>query len=404
MDDTEKALTADLDILVVDDESFMLKLVTRILSKLGGENITTASSGEEALELVESMPRHPDIILTDLNMPGMDGIELIRHIAEKGFKGGIIFFSGEDERVLTTVGDLARAHDLDVLGTLAKPVTPPALEALLRKFELVKTAGTRGAFSQLPLEELKAGIQSDQLVVFYQPKVSVQTRQLLGVEALVRWQHPEHGLMGPGAFVPMAEEAGLIDELTDEVFVKAMKQGGIWRKQGHDLKVSVNVSVDSLVRLDLPEWVVKNAAEHGMDPANVVLEVTETKLMADLKKPLEILTRLRIKGISLSIDDFGTGHSSMEQLKRIPFTELKVDRAFVFGACNDPATRAILESSVTLGKSLNMTIVAEGAETREDWDLVKSLGVDLVQGYFVAKPMPGPELIDWYNTWAASDL
>lgn len=165
--------------------------------------------------------------------------------------------------------------------------------------------------------------------------------------------------------------------------------------QGLDLKIAVNVSADSLVRLDLPELILDTADRCGVEPTRIVLEVTETKLMRDLKGPLEILTRLRMRGVSLSIDDFGTGHSSMEQLKRIPFTELKVDRAFVHGAAKDMSARAILESSVSLGRSLSMTIVAEGVEDQTDWDLIASIGVDVVQGYFVARPMPADEFEAW---------
>ena len=182
-----------------------------------------------------------------------------------------------------------------------------------------------------------------------------------------------------------------------------MTFGGKWRADGLDLKIGVNFSVDNLNQLDLPEWIVSVASEEGMDPSKVILEVTESRLMEDVTKPLEILTRLRLKRIGISIDDFGTGFSSMEQLKRIPFEELKIDRAFVFGAAGDPSARAILESSVDLGKRMGMSLVAEGAETQEDWDLVAELGCDMVQGYFVAKPMPGDELPSWIAEWEKSN-
>jgi len=159
--------------------------------------------------------------------------------------------------------------------------------------------------------------------------------------------------------------------------------------------------VDNLNRLDLPEYIVERAHHAGINPHHVVLEVTESRLMEDVVKPLEILTRLRLKGLELSIDDFGTGHSSMEQLKRISFTELKIDRAFVNGATHDKTARSILESSVTLAKALGMTTVAEGVEDQEDWDIVASLGVDLIQGYFVCRPLPGPDLQDWLSEWNA---
>ena len=166
-------------------------------------------------------------------------------------------------------------------------------------------------------------------------------------------------------------------------------------------KISVNVSVKDLNRFDFPDFVVDSAAAQGVDSSAVMLEVTESRLMADIVGPLEILTRLRMKGVGLSIDDYGTGASTMQQLKRIPFTELKIDREFVFGAVEDAELRAFLASSITLGKDLGLSVVAEGVETEGEWDLMAEHGVDIVQGYFVAKPMPADELGDWLAEWSA---
>ncbi|MFC1673854.1 EAL domain-containing protein [Pseudomonadota bacterium] len=386
--------------LIVDDEAFMRTLIGRILKGLGAENVDDCEDGQSALDHLKAQPA--DVVLCDLNMPGMDGIEFLRHLTETDFGGAVILVSGEDPRVLETARNLGEAHDLTVLGALAKPVTPDGLKALLDKLEV--TGGGRRAYGPvdaLDVDELRAGIEGDELEVFYQPKVRVSDKRVIGVESLVRWRHKERGLVPPVAFIPVAEENGLIDALTDAVYATATQQGGKWLAAGRNIKVAVNISVDSLNRLDLPEYVVNTAAANGLDPSHIVLEVTETKLMQDIKSPLEILTRLRLKGVSLSIDDFGTGHSSMEQLKRIPFTELKIDRAFVYGATHDASARAILESSVTLAKSMGMSTVAEGVEDQEDWDLVDKLGVDVVQGFFIAKPMPADEFDAWLADWPA---
>ena len=225
---------------------------------------------------------------------------------------------------------------------------------------------------------------------------------MVGVESLVRWHDPERGLMGPGSLIPVAEESGMINDLTEAIFKAAMAQTGAWLVEGLDFKVSVNVSVENLDQFDFPDFVVDTAAREGVSPSSVVIEVTESRIMADVLKPLEILTRLRMKGFGLSIDDYGTGASSMQQLKRIPFTELKIDREFVAGAHVDDESRAMLVSSVGLGKELGLTVVAEGVETQEEWDLVASLDVDVVQGYFVAKPMPGEALAAWLEGWQAA--
>lgn len=390
-----------INVLAVDDDTFMLELIGVALKGLGVSNVKCASTGASALVALDSSNEKIDLLICDLNMPGMDGVEFLRHIAEQSFSGDIALISGEDWRILKSVETLASAHDLNILGTYSKPITREILSAILKKVGESHQKSVRSPAEQITEEELRRGIQGDELAVHYQPKVSVNTRELIGVEALVRWHHAKRGLVFPDAFIHIAEQYDLIDDLTDAVFLKAMKQGGEWLAEGMDIKISVNISVDSLNRLDLPEFIVEKAAEQGVDTSHIMLEVTESRLMEDIKKPLEILSRLRLKGIGLSIDDFGTGHSSMVQLKRIPFTELKIDRAFVHGASKDEDARAILEFNVDLAKKLGLSIVAEGVEDPDDWDLVASLNVDLVQGYLVAKPMPGEEILPWYESFKA---
>ena len=400
MSDTVNAAFSSYSYLIVDDEAFIRTLVERILKNLGAENIRTAEGGKAALEVIDTGGA-PDIVLCDLNMPEMDGIEFLRHLVDREFKGGIALISGEDKRILETAQELGKAQNLNILGALSKPITPPELTKLLDQFGNANEArGPRPGVSVTP-EELQAALDDGKITAHFQPKVSVQTKELIGVETLVRWIDPDKGFIPPDAFISVAEDHGMIDQLTDTVFTLAMEQGAEWLASGIDVKIAVNLSVDNLNRLDLPEFVVETAQNKGMNPGHVVLEVTESRLMQDIVKPLEILTRLRLKGLALSIDDFGTGHSSMEQLKRIPFTELKIDRAFVNGAHADDTARSILESSVTLAKKLGMTIVAEGVEDQQDWDLVESLGIDLIQGYFVCRPLPGADLPGWLAEWSA---
>ncbi len=394
------ASLSDYSFLIVDDEAFMRSFIQRILKTIGAETVASCEDGRQALDWLKT--DNADVVLCDLNMPGMDGVEFLRHLTETDYKGALVLISGEDPRILETARNLAEAHDLTMLGALSKPVNREELQSLLESLDTsAQTRREYGPIEDITEEELRSGIDGDELEVFYQPKVSVADKHVVGVESLVRWRHKERGLVPPVAFIPVAERHGLIDALTDAVYAKAMAQGGTWLAAGQDLKVAVNISVDSLDRLDLPEFIVGTAAENGVEPSRVVLEITETRLMADIKKPLEILTRLRIKGVQLSIDDFGTGHSSMEQLKRIPFTELKIDRAFVNGAMHNAAAKAILESSVALAKSLEMSTVAEGVEDQEDWDLVASLDIDVVQGYFIARPMPADEFDAWLAEWPA---
>jgi EAL domain-containing protein (putative c-di-GMP-specific phosphodiesterase class I) len=222
---------------------------------------------------------------------------------------------------------------------------------------------------------------------------------LVGVEALVRWQHPEQGLVFPDRFIATAEENGLIDALTHEVLVNSLAQARRWTDRGLDLRVAVNVSMDNLTALDFPDNVARALAAARLSPSRLVLEITESQLMKDPRAALDSLTRLRLKRIGLSIDDFGTGHSSLARLRDIPFDELKMDRGFVNGVSGDASLRAIVEATLAMARQLGMKSVAEGVETRADWDLLRGLGCDVAQGYWIGRPMPGHALLDWRDDW-----
>ncbi len=387
----------ELKVLIVDDDRFMIKLTKGILKQLGIGTALDAPDGAVALDRLNESA--VDVIICDLNMPGMDGLEFLRHLAARESQPAVILLSGEDTRVLRTAEQLAQAHKLRILGALSKPIKKEPFEALLETVGTGQAERSRFEVERLTPDEIREGLQGDAVELVYQPEVSVATRDLVGVESLVRWRDPGRGLMGPSALIPVAEESGLINDVTEAVFKAAMVQCGDWRANGLDLKVAVNVSMETLNQLNFPEFIVDTAAMEGVPPSSVMVEVTESRLMADIVKPLEILTRLRMKGVGLSIDDFGTGASTLQQLKRIPFTEIKIDREFVAGATDDEEARAMLVSSVGLGKELGLSVVAEGVETQTEWDLVASLGVEIVQGYFVAKPMPGNALLGWLDDW-----
>lgn len=390
-------------VLVVDDEMFIRNLTKRVLNGLGIEDVWLAEDGHEALEMLDSKG-HPDVVMSDLQMPGMDGVEFLRHLGKRGVHSAVILMSGATQRVLDTTESLARSHELKILGTIPKPVKLDSLRKLLEHFE-AHPAGVKadGGLDALTPTEISDGIERGCVHVVYQPKVAVQGRVVEGVEALARWRHPIRGILGPGSFIGVAEEHGLIDRLTEEVFRKAMVQAGQWRAEGLDVATSVNFSADTLNRYDLPEMVLECSKAEGVDPSKVILEVTESRMISDIRAPLEILTRLGLHGIGLSIDDFGTGHSSMQQISRIPFTELKIDRSFVIAADRDAAVMAILESSIALARSLNLHSVAEGVETQQQWDLVASRGCDSVQGFFVSRPIEGNEIPEFVKRWEAGE-
>jgi len=391
-----------LRILLVDDDDFALTLVSHQLATLGYQSVDAFARPEDALARLEADVAAYDMILLDLQMPGIDGIEFVRHLARLQFAGGVALLSGEDDRILQTAYRLAAAHHLAVRGALHKPVTPGQLEVLLGAAVRAPARRSSGPKrKQYTAERLRQAIETHELTTVYQPKVELATGRMRGVETLVRWQHPEDGLVFPDQFITLAEENGLIDALTRLVLEHAIAQAHIWELAGLRLHVGVNVSMDNLSDLTFPDFVAHTLAAAGTSTKSLVLEVTESRLMTNALSALDILTRLRLKHIGLSIDDFGTGHSSLAQLRDIPFDELKVDRGFVHGCATDPAKQAILEASLAMARQLGMTTVAEGIEDRADWDQLRATGCDLAQGYFVAKPMVAGALPKWIEEWNA---
>jgi len=388
-------------ILALDDEPFMLKLLDRMLTNLGFTSVTTCDNGRTALALVDSPDNFPDLILLDINMPEMDGVEFVRHLVEHHYSGALILVSGEDERVLQSVEKLVLAHKITVLGHLSKPVAPEWLAALIDKW-VPPSQGAIGAVKKIySADELRAAITNGELINYYQPKVTTATGEVIGVETLVRWRHPKDGMVLPDQFIGIAEEHGLINELTRVVLTGALAQSKIWQDAGLSLRVAVNLSMDNLVSLNFLDYVADLTTQAGVPPQELVLEVTESRLMLDQRVPLEILTRLHLKRFRLSIDDFGTGNSSLAQLRDIPFDELKIDQSFVHGAWANDTQRAMFNASLGLAKQLKMESVAEGVEDRADWDFVRQQGCDLAQGYFIAKPMPAENLTAWLADWEA---
>lgn len=392
-------LCSELKILVLDDEPFMLRLLGRILQNLGFSAVATADNGLTALAQLDSPTTRPELILMDINMPHMDGVEFVRHLVERQFAGGLILVSGEDERVLQSVEKLVRAHQIAVLGRISKPVTPQHLGALIDKWSENRAHAARPTRRTYVAEELDAAITQGELINHYQPKVSLASGELVGVESLVRWVHPVDGMVFPDQFITLAEKSGLIERLTRTVLHNALTQASIWHSTGLPLRVAVNLSMDNLKVLNFLDYVLNLTGLAGVAPQNIVLEITESSLMQDQRVPLEILTRLRLHHFCLSIDDFGTGNSSLSQLRDIPFDELKIDQSFVHGACSNETQRAMFDASLGLAKQLKMESVAEGVEDRADWNFVRERGCDVAQGYFIGKPMSPEAFPAWQADW-----
>jgi PAS domain S-box-containing protein len=383
-------------LLVVDDDPVVLQQMAAMLATLGVKDVLTASSGVEALERVKARHGALEALVCDLNMPGMDGVELIRQFGRTGFRGGVILMSGADEKVLSTVGKLADLQGLRVLGQVQKPVTPEQMAGLLSR-RVPPRPRRRPASAPLEAspQSIRDGIARDEFTVWFQPKVDAGSLRPVGVEALARWQHPDHGILSPDVFIGVAEREGLVGELSQVLASRALMEGARLHEAGFALSIAVNLSGLWLDDLQLPDFMLATTQAAGLRPSDLILEVTETGVMKELTTALDVLSRLRLKGFGLSIDDFGIGYSSFEQLDRIPFTELKLDRSFVSKGATDATARAILQGSMDMARRMALATVAEGVETEAGLELVRAMGCDRVQGYLIAAPMPTTELIAW---------
>ncbi len=391
--------------LVIDDEDYARGLAVRMLKKLGFGTVEDASNGAIAVSrLKECGEGEFDLILCDLHMPDMDGIEVLRHFSEMKCRAHLVLMSGVDRRVLQTATELGTARGLSILGHIGKPIALPDLRTMAERLSTQQTKHAQTLQMSEPSideEDFKHALANGALRLHFQPKITITNRDFYGVEALSRWCCADHSWISPNHFIPFAEKSGLILPLTDFVIEHAIKQCSLWQNLGVKSRASINLPTVCLQQLDLPERIVAMSCDALVDPGLLTVEITESSLFDNQATSLDVLTRLRMKGIGLSIDDFGTGYSSMKQLKSIPFTELKIDRAFVHNAANDQSAKAILESSIDLAKRLGLVTVAEGVETDEDWDLVAELGCDMVQGYLISRAIAGDELPAWLAHWAS---
>ncbi len=395
--------TTALRILVAEDQGFQRKAVVHMLNSMGIKEVWQANNGREALEMLHQYEtRLPDIVLSDLDMPEMDGMELIRHLSKQYPGISIVIMSSMDHALTLSVEKMARSYGPKLLGAVEKLLFSEQFKEMLtlhqksqKKDE--KTAPTPISFS---LEEVLLAVREKQIEPYLQPKVNLRTGRLTGAEALARWVHPELGVIAPYAFIPLLEQSGNMEGFTFLMLEKTIHASRMLQDAGHGLNMSVNLSLSSLSDTSLADRITRTVRKGGVDPHHITLEITESAAMTHVAPALENLARLRMNGFGLSIDDYGTGFSSMQQLTRIPFSELKIDRSFVTDCATNLPLRVIIESSIDMAHKLHVKSVAEGVETQTEWDTLKSLNCDAAQGYLIAKPMNSVAFLDYCTHYA----
>jgi len=381
-------------ILVIDDDDSVCGIVSAVAKTMGFDCVAT----KDPTSFPEHITPSTTLILLDLMMPGMDGIEVLRLLGERHVQARILLMSGMNKRVLETAEKLAQSLGLQVIGHLHKPVP---LEALRNTLEAVAKMGppmpeVEVPALALPDEQLVEAIERDEFVNHYQPQVSLATGVVTGFEALARWRHPELGLLPPDCFIARIEALGLIDRLclrTAELALTDLK--GFGMIGGALPRISLNASMHSLHNLEFPDRLEALAQSQGIPANKIAIEVTESGLIRQLSRTLDVLTRLRMKGFHLSIDDFGTGYAMMQQLQNVPATELKIDKSLVELMHENDSERVMVEKVIEIGHGLDMEVVAEGVTVKEQFDLLHKMGCDGAQGYLISRAMPAERVPGW---------
>jgi len=373
-------------LFVIDDDIEVATLIGVIAERAGFKVATICDS----TKVFDALQHHePDAIVLDLQMPGLDGIQVLRALAERQSQAGILLVSGMDERIRAAAETFGSEKGLHLLGTMQKPFDPEVLLQTLR--------AAFSATAPLTPADLQTAIDEEQLLLVYQPTVKWTLDgawQVDSMEALLRWNHPERGLLSPAEFLAMGESSGLIRPMTDFVIQKSLTQLKGWQSRQIDLGLRVNLSASLLTDVEFPDRFETLIGELEVDPSTVTLEVIETAMLDQHPNTFDILTRFRLKRVNLAIDDFGIGYSSLTQLFRMPFNEMKIDKSLLQQVPRSSEARIMVEALVELAHNLNLTVCAEGVESQEVLDYLRDIGCDSAQGFFIGRPILPKDVAD----------
>jgi EAL domain-containing protein (putative c-di-GMP-specific phosphodiesterase class I)/FixJ family two-component response regulator len=371
-------------VLIVDDEPAQCIILARCVEMLGWKAETAGSVSEAVARF--SVQTY-DVVVIDLCLGEEDGVHLLRHLRRNRADPSVIFVSGMEERIRAAAFRIANDLGLRVAGTLAKPVDPYRLHALLLTNPAHVRPSARANREYPSTEELKQALLDNEIHTEFQPKTNLMTGEIVGAEALVRWNSPDRGLIFPEQFIAEAERSDLINKLTYRVMHDAIAACRVWRERRPNCSVAVNVSPHLLSDPRLLPEIDALLTEYRVPAGALIVEVTESTLISNLPAATEVLTRLSIKGVRISMDDFGTGYSSLRSLMHMPFTELKIDKSFV-GVCQtDPEAWKIIRATLSLARELGMRVVAEGIETAAISDRLRDAGCEMGQGWHSGRPM-----------------
>ena len=385
-------------VLVIDDDNVVCELVSALAMTMG----LNCDATRDPATFLDRITPETSLVLLDLMMPGMDGIEVLRLLGERRCKARILLMSGMDKRVLETAEKLAQSLGLAVVGHLQKPFPLPELKAVLESVAAMEAPESVKAIPAISVsdEQVRDAVKNGEFLNYYQPQISLESGDVMGVEALARWRHPERGMTLPENFLARLEALDLMDALcwsTAELAVAEAKQ--FTRRNGELLRLSINASMRSLHDLEFPDALVTLARKYDFPVEMIAVEITESGLMSELSRTLDVLTRLRMKNFQLSIDDFGSGYAMMRQLQNVPATELKIDKSIVEKMHLNDSDRVMVEKIIEMGHELKMKVIAEGVMTQEQFQMLRTKGCDGAQGYWFSYPLPAEAMKKWLTTY-----
>ncbi|HET8555591.1 MAG TPA: EAL domain-containing response regulator [Rhodanobacteraceae bacterium] len=389
---------AQLSVLVVEDHDFQRHVALRLAKQLGVGTTLEAADGRSALTVLGEQQQTADVILVDLDLPHMDGIEFIGRVARDGLANAVIVLTALDPALLNTVRIMARASGMRVLGTVEKPLTRAKLTEALDLYFTSDPMDDEDLHPDIDEGLLAEALANDAFEAWFQPQVAIDSGFVTGTEALARW-NLDGRQISPTRFILELERRDLIYALTESILGQACAWQKRWHDQGIHVDMSVNVSMHNLDDTTVADRYQAIAQSAGVDPRGITLEITESAMMKESTKVLNVLARLRLKGFGLAVDDFGTGWSSLSQLAQLPVTELKIDRGFINNAAKDARSRAVVETSIELGHKLSLTTVAEGVGNVEEWQMLAELGCTRAQGELISMAVPGAQLPAAIEKW-----
>jgi len=389
-----------LHFLVAQADAAQRRALVEALGALGASRVTDVPDGPMALQALQGgFGPKVDVAVIDLALDGMDGLELLCAIAALQSPVRLIVIGAQPPGVLFSVETLAQSYGVDLLGTIAKPVSGAKLKALLDHYAPPSRAVEVEPAPGFSFEAVGVGLQKRQFEPFFQPKIELATGQVKGLEAFARWRHPEHGVLGPDAFMDALAQNDRVDFLDWAMIEMSVAHCRRYHDQGIPISMSVNLAPATLAHPNFIRQVSACLQRHGVLPDYLTFEMTEGSILDFDAGFIERLVRLRMLGFGLAIDDYGTGRSNLQLLARIPFSELKIDRSFVDGASKKRPLGAVLKSCLALAHSLERMSCAVGVETRQDWDFLQGLGCTYAQGYHIANPMAAEAFPGWLEDW-----